>query len=405
MALYFYQAYSRDGKKVSGYLDSSSTQAVKELLSERKLFPIQITLSTQQAKTSFFSNLFTGSVKLKDKIFFTKQLSVLLKSGVPLDQALELMVEQTQGQLQKIVISLKDGIKEGQSLAQGLEQYPKVFENIYVQLVKAGEATGKLDQILTRLVDFLEQREAIQKKVQGALRYPLIQLAVISLITIALLTFVVPSIADVFSQQNIQLPLPTRILMGISNFLTGHYILLISLLVLAALGYTAWSNTNSGAYTIDKIKLKLPIFKSFTREQAIVQFSRTLGMLMESGVNLSEALGIVVKIVDNKVLTKSLEEASDKIIKQGKIAQYLKDTGIFPPLAIYLINTGEQSGQLGPMLITVAKTYEDELKERADSLTALLNPLMLAVMGGVVGFIILSIMSPILSLMNSAQLQ
>lgn len=402
MALYFYQAYSREGKKTSGYIDAASLQAAKEQLSRKNIYPTKIELAQGAAvPIPWYRQIFTRRIGLKEKIFFTKQLGVLLRAGVPLVQALDLLVEQTDGRLRDIVITLRDNIKEGQSLAEGLQRFPRIFDAIFVQLIRAGEATGRLEVILERLTEFLEKTEDIKKRIRGALRYPLIQLGLITLVTIGMLVFVVPQITTAFATQNIQLPLPTRILITISDFLTGYYIFIGIFLALLFIGYRFFKNTSHGAYLIDRLKLKLPLVGYFSRTGAIVQFCRTLGMLIEGGVNLSEALNIVVKIVDNKVLAVKLEEAKENIIKQGKISQYLKETGLFPPVAIYLINTGEQSGQLGQMLIAVAKYYEDELTETTDTLTSLLNPIMLVVMASIVGFIILSIMAPIQSLMSS----
>ena len=403
MALYFYQALSREGKRVTGYLDAPTLQGAREQLSKMGIFPTQIQAApAQTTQIPWYKRLFSRGITLKDKIFFTRQLAVLLKSGIPLVQALDLLVEQTEGRLQSVVISLRDGIKEGRSLADELQRFPAAFDTIYIQLVRAGEASGKLEIILDRLNDYLERREAVRKKVSSALRYPLIQLVLMIVIVSGLLAFVVPQIATVFEEQKVQLPLPTRILIGLSGFITNYYILVIILIIVAITLIKLWSATDSGKYTLDKLKLKLPIISYFAKTGAIVQFCRTLGMLVESGVNLSEALTIVVNVVNNRVLTGALEQARENIIKQGKIAQYLKATGLFPPVAIYLINTGEQSGQLDTMLLTVARYYEDDLEERADNLSALLNPIMLAVMAVLIGFILASIMLPLLSLSNVA---
>ncbi len=404
MAIYNYQAVSREGKKVSGQIDASTTQGARELLVKQGLFPTRVILAAdERAEEPWYRKLFRREISLKDKIFFSKQLAVLLRSGIPLVQALELLVEQSTGPLNRVVITLRDGIKEGRSLADGLARYPATFDSIYVQLVRAGEATGNLETILDRLTEFLERREELRKKVISALRYPLFQLGVVVLVVLVLLSFVVPQIASVFQGQNIALPLPTRILIGMSNFILNHYIIL-GLIIGTLVGlFLFWKSTPNGAYTIDVWKLKLPLVGYFSRTNAIVQFTRTLGMLVEGGVNLAEALNIVVKIVDNKVLSNALEKARENIIKQGKIAQYLNETRLFPPVAIHLINTGEQSGELGPMLNTVARYYEDDLRERSDALSELLGPAMLIVMFVVVGFVIASVMLPIQQMQSVAE--
>ncbi len=405
MALYSYQAYTKDGKRTTGILDAPSQEAVRQQLVRTGMYPSKIELAKSQSETlPWYKSIFTPSISLKDKILFTKQLAVLLKSGVPLLQAIELLVEQFEGTLRSILISIKDGIKEGKSFADGLSRYPKVFDTIYIQLVRAGEASGKLETILLRLVDYMEKRAALVKKVKAALSYPLMQLGVIVLVVVALVTFVIPKLAETFTSQGNALPLPTRMLMGLSDIFRSYYLLIIGTIICIVFSYRFWSKTPSGARTIDKIKLKIPVIRFFTRMGAVVQFSRTLGLLIESGVNLSESLDIVVKIIDNRILKDALNEARDKIIKQGKITEYLKQTNIFPPIAIYLLKTGEESGQLDFMLLTVAKNYEDDLADFSDNLSAALEPVMLIIMAVVVGFIVLSIVMPMTNMVGTEEI-
>lgn len=398
MALYFYQALSREGKKVSGYVDASSVQAAREQLGKSGMYPTKIEAAqTQKEKQkSSWKAWFTPSVSIKDKLFFTKQLAVLLKSGVPLLAALELLIDQTSGSLKSVVVELKDGIKEGKSLADGLSKYPKIFENLYVQLVRAGEASGRLEVILDRLTAYLERQEQLRSKLRSALTYPMIQLTLITVVVVVMLTFVVPEIAKSFSQKGAQLPLPTRILLGLSDIVTGYYPFILGGIVAFYFVFRFWKSTPKGAKTWDSFKLKMPVVGTFVRLRAIVQFSRTLGMLLEGGVNLAESLTIVCNIVDNRVLADTLLQARDNIIKQGRVAEYLRQTNIFPPVAIYLINTGEQSGTLDKMLLTVAQNYENELEEKLDGLTKALDPLLLIVMALVVGFVIFAVIMPMM---------
>ena len=398
MALYTYQAFSKEGKKVTGTIDASSLQSAKEQLSKQGIYPITVTASSYEGALPWYKQLFAKKVTPKEKILFTKQLAVLLKSGVPLLQALELLIEQFEGSVRTMLVKIKDEVKEGISFADALKKYPKVFDNIYVQLVRAGEASGKLEVILERLMAYLERRAAIRKRVRAALMGPIIQLVVAVLVVSVLLIKVVPSMAESFTSTGTSLPLPTQILLSISYLFTRYYLIVIIGLILVSVGFRWWKSTDSGARTIDRIKLRLPIIGYFARTNAVVQFCYTLGMLLEGGVNLAEALDIVVNIIDNRILADALRQARDKIIKQGKIAQYLKQTNLFPPIAIYLINTGEQSGQLDFMLLTVAKNYEEDLGEYADSLSAKIGPALLMVMAVVVGFIIIAIMLPMINL-------
>jgi type II secretory pathway component PulF len=402
MALYAYQAFSKDGKKVKGFIDASSLSSAKEQLTRQSLFPISVELAQSSSNGGFLSSLFTRKVSTKDKILFTRQLSTLLKAGIPLLQALELLIEQLEGQLRTITIAIKDNVKEGISLADALAKYPRIFETLYVQLVRAGEASGKLETILDRLADYLERSAATQKKVKSALRMPLIQLAAAIIVVAGLVIKVVPSIAEGLSGQGQELPGLTQFMMDVADFLTNYYLFIISGLIILIIIYRYWSSTTTGARTIDRIKLRLPLVKRITKTNAVVQFCYTLGMLLEGGVDLAQALDIVCAVIDNRILTDTLKEARDNIVKQGKIAQYLKQTNIFPAIAIYLIKTGEESGQLDTMLLTVARNYEEELRELIDGLTSAITPAMLLFVAGLIGLIILSIMLPILKVMEAA---
>lgn len=396
MALYSYQAFNKEGKKIGGTLDANSVAGVREQLMRMSLYPVSIELAKEAGQGWRLSDLFARSVSVKDKILFTKQLAILLRSGVPLLEALELLIDQFSGKLRSILIQIKDNLREGQSLAQGLAAFPKTFDNIYVQLVRAGEATGKLEVILERLTEFMERQEEVRKRIKSAMTYPLIQLGVVGLVVIFLMTAVVPKLAVTFKSQGKELPSTTQLIMSISDFLTTYYLFLIIGLAAIVGAFQYWRSTPAGARTIDQLKLKLPIIKYFTRTGVVVQFSRTLGILVEGGVNWAESLDIVVNVINNRVLADSLRQARDNIIKQGKIAQFLKQTNIFPPIAIHLIKTGEETGKLDTMLLTVAQNYETELNELADGLSAALQPIMLVVMAVIVGFIVISIAQPLM---------
>ncbi|MBV8661238.1 MAG: type II secretion system F family protein [Candidatus Dependentiae bacterium] len=404
MALYVYKALTKTGKRVSGQLDAPSPVAVRVELSSKNMYPISIELY-KDASTfrRFFGNLFQSRVSFKDLILFTKQLSVMLRSGVPLLQALELLTDQFKGKLHSILVAVKDGIKEGASLADGLENYPETFSVIYVQLVRAGEASGRLEQILDRLVEYLERRETVRKKISGAMFQPLFQLGFIFLIVIGLMVTIVPNLVNVIGKMAGSLPLTTRILMAMSDYLINHYMLLGEIFLGLGIIFAYWASTKSGQYAIDYLKLHIPVVGYFSQMSAVVQFCSTLGMLLENGVNLAPALDIVCNIIENKILLQSLETAKEKIIKQGKISSFLKETKIFPPLAIYLINTGEQNGKLDQMLLLVAKNYDDDLSELSDKLTSALGPIMTIIMGLVVGFIMTAIMGPILTMYGSSK--
>jgi type II secretory pathway component PulF len=401
MALYSYEAFSKDGKKVHGIIDAPSADALKEQLARQGLFLTKIELSGGTSTGGFFARLFAGKVTIKDKILFTKQLSILLRSGVPILQAIELLIEQFEGSTRNMLVRIKDDVKEGTSLADALAKYPKVFENLYVQLVRAGEATGKLDTILERLTMFLERREAIGKKVKGAMQQPIIQLVVAILVVIVLVVKVVPDMAKNFTSQKTELPWPTQFILSASDFLISHFVLIIGTVVAIVSMFTLWKKSSAGGRQYDQLKLKLPLIGRLSQMNAVVQFSYTLGLLLEGGVNIAEALDIVVSVIDNRVLASALRIARDNIVKEGKIAEYLKQTGMFPPIAIYLIKTGEETGQLDKMLLTVADNYEKDYVELIDTLTGLISPIMLIGMAGIVGFIVMAVAMPMMQQMQN----
>lgn len=396
MALYSYEAFSKDGKKVKGVIDAPSQAVVAEQLMRQELYPIAIYLATEEARLNFFQRLMQGKVSLKEKILFTKQLSVLLKSGVPLLQSLELLVDQFKGRLHSVLIQIKDEVKEGKPLADAMGQFPKIFDSIYVQLVRAGEASGKLDEILERLTEFLERTAQVKSRIRSAMQYPIVQMVIAVGVVIILLTAVVPQLQGLFEAQGENLPITTKIMMIVSEVVKKYFLIVIPIIGILIVIFLYWKRSRSGKIFLDKLKLKLPVIKYVTRTNAVVQFCYTLGLLLESGVHLSEALDIVVKIIDNSVLREALVEARDKIIKQGKISQYLKESEVFPPIAMYLIQTGEETGQLGQMLLLVSKNYETELGELIDRATGLISPIMLVFMALIVGFIIMAIAGPIM---------
>lgn len=391
MPLYAYEALSRDGKRSHGVIDAPSLQGARQQLTGQGLYLVKLEQTREDVGVSLFRRLFAGKVTVKQKILFTKQLAILLRSGVPLLQAVDLLIEQFDGKLHTMLVAIRDELKEGIALATALQRYPSVFDNIYVQLVRAGEASGNLEVILERLTEFLERRESIAKRIKGALQYPMIQLSVVGIVLVVLMVWVVPQITGQFASRGRELPATTAALIAISNIFVHYWIVLLILLILLIVGFQTAARTDQGKLWLDTMKLRLPLIKYLTKTNAVVQFSYTLGMLLEGGVNLSEALDIVVKTVDNKVLSEALKAARDNIVKQGKIAQYLKQTGMFPAIAIYLIQTGEQSGELDKMLLTVARNYEADSQELIDRLTGALSPIMLVVMALVVGFIVLAI--------------
>jgi type II secretory pathway component PulF len=404
MAFFVYQAFSKEGKKVSGIIEAKNLQVAKTELVKTGFYPIMVTLNSGKGSESFLhaiANYFSSPVSIKDNIFFTRQLAMLLKSGIALAESLNLMVDQTPAYMRPMVQSMRDDLKQGESFATVLARYPKSFSNLYIQLVKAGEASGQMEKVLLRIADFLEDEQEFDKTVSGALQGPLIQLFLVIAVAMALLTVIVPKLMDVItSLGNKELPLLTQIVIGASDFIVNHYLILTVSIVSIVIIFMAWKQSAWGRYIFDVAKLKIPLVSYFTRTIAVVQFSQTLGLLLESGVNIAEALHIVVQIVDNQVLVKMLTSAQENILKEGRVSDYLKKTGLFSMVDIHLINTGEQSGTLDVMLIQVGKYNQEDLKEYSSNLTAILNPLATVLLAVVVGVILFAVMGPIMEISN-----
>jgi len=302
--------------------------------------------------------------------------------------------------MKNMLVRIKDDVKEGTSLADALAKYPKVFENIYLQLVRAGEATGKLETILERLTAYLERREATRKKIKGAMQQPIIQMVVAVLVVVVLIVKVIPQMTKNFTSQKMALPWPTAFLLFLSDFMIRYLVFIIVTVVIIIAAFKFWKSTPTGARQFDQIKLHIPFIKYLSKTNAVVQFSYTLGLLLEGGVHIAEALDIVVSIIDNRVLADALRKARDNIVKESKIAEYLQQTKMFPPIAIYLIKTGEQTGELATMLLTVADNYEKDYVELIDKVTGLISPIMLFVMAGIIGFIVMAIALPMIEQMQ-----
>lgn len=399
MAFFIYQAFSKDGKKITGKIEAVTIQNVREELYSKGLYPVSVILeSSENSKNNIFGNFFEQKMPLKDKIFFTKQLSLLLKSGIALAESLNLMIDQSPKYMRPMITKMRDDLKEGTPFATILSNYSNNFPPLYIQLVKAGEASGQMEKVLLRLAAFLDEEDKFNKAVSGAMRGPLIQLALIFVVAIGLLTLIVPRIATVFSSMGGELPSITKGVLALSDALLNNYIMIGSILLTIILLYISWANSKSGKLLIDTVKLKIPIVKYITRVEAVVQFSQTLGLLIESGVNITEALDIVVQIVNNQVLIEALKKARDNIVKQGKVKEYLQKTNLFSAVDIHLIGTGEQTGALDVMLNQVGNYNQDDLQEFASSLTALLNPISMVILAGVVGTIIFAIMAPLMNM-------
>lgn len=398
MAVYEYIALDEKGNQRKGIIDAIGVSAVRQKLREENIYPVEINPTTEKKGSTLSSALNLGKkVSAKEVSAFTRQLSTLLSSGIPLISALSVLVKQTKNTLFKKSLSqIREQVNEGKSLTESMSHFPSIFPAFYINMVKAGEASGTIDLVLEKLADFSEKQQALNNKIRAALTYPIAMFFIGCIIVFILMTFVMPKITGIFSEMHQSLPLATIFLIGISNFLKSFWwlILLIILSMAAAFKYFT-SETIEGKQAWDKAKLKSPLFGIINLKIAIARFCRTLATLLQSGVPLLAALEIVSNVVNNVLIGDAINRAS-KEIEEGKgISATLSQSGLFPPLAIEMISIGEQTGTLEKMLNRIAYAYEDEAQSEIMIMTSLLEPAMIIVMALLVVFIVASILLPI----------
>ncbi len=408
MALYEFQGLSEKGKPIKGMREADSHKALRSTLRKEGVFLTNVALSggaakgkTGEAEGKQFFNRRVGS---GDIAIMTRQLATLIGAGIPLVEGLTALVDQIEHpRLRRIISQVKQRVNEGASLADALNDHQKVFSNLYVNMIRAGESSGALDIVLTRLADFTESQAKLRNKVIGALAYPAVMVVVSAIIVGILFTVVIPKVTQIFKDMNVVLPIYTRILIAVANFARHDWYLALGMVVATVLGLRAYLRTPAGRIKADSLQLRLPIFGHLSRLVAMSRFSRTLSTLLSSGVPLLTAMDIVRNIVGNVILQGVIEKARDSIREGETISGPLKRSGEFPPMVCHMIAVGERSGQIEEMLKKVADTYDTQVESRVGALTSLLEPVMIVLMGGTVAFIVISILLPILQMNTFAQ--
>lgn len=404
MAIFEYKGVSVDGKQTKGTVDADSSKTARQKLKQRGIFISEIKERTSERKGQGKSVISFGStVKAKDLTLMTRQLSTMIKAKIPLDEALEAVVEQTDDKSLKTVMSqVKASVNEGKSLADSCKMFPKVFSQIFVAMIQVGEASGNLDLVLVRLANFAEANQAMRQKIIGALTYPIFMMVAGTAITVFLFAFAVPKITEVFAGSNMALPQLTQIMLSISHFISSYWLLLILFLIGGFFLFKWWISTEGGRAKWDAIALKLPGVGKLVRMIAVSRFARTLSTMLGSGVQLLDAIDVVKEVVDNAVIKKALIQSRDSISEGHSIAGPLKASGEFPPILTHMIAVGEKTGELEEMLNVVSDAYDSQVDSAIQSMTRLLEPIMIAVMGGVIALVALSIFMPLLELNNLA---
>jgi general secretion pathway protein F len=385
MPVYEYKALDKSGKTISGIMDADSSQEARVKLREREVFITELheTATIQEKKKTTSITLFSR-IRPIEISMMVRQLSTLLNAGIPLIEALSAIIDQLENKgLKKIISQVRESVREGRSLADALSPHTRAFTSLMVNMIRSGENSGSLEIVLLRLADFLEQQINTKQKIQSALVYPVVTITIAIVILIFLLIKVVPSVTDIFADMGQSLPLPTAVLIALSDFIKTYWLLFILLFVSGFFGIKAYIKTPKGSIHYDRLKLKMPLFGSLFRKIAISRFSRTLGTLLKNGVPLLNSLDIVRNVVGNK------------IGEGSSIHEPLRRSGVFPPILTHMINVGEKSGTLEEMLNKVADITDTEIDTTINTLTALLEPLMILGLAVVVGFIVFSILLPI----------
>jgi len=397
MPVYLWEGTTKKGEIKKGEMEAPTESAVRIQLRRQRIKPGGI----KKKPKDLFENIpfLQQRVKEKDIVVFARQFATMINAGLPIIQCLELLSEEEKNKtFSTIIRTLKEDIEGGSSLSEALKKYPNVFNELFVNLVAAGEAGGILDVILNRLSAYMEKAMNLKRKVKGAMTYPISVLVIAIAVVILLLYKVVPVFDDLFTSMGSALPGPTQFLVDMSRFVQHNILYMLGAFILFGFIFTRYYKTEKGRLRIDRIMLKLPVFGILLKKVAVAKFSRTLSTMMSSGVPILDGLEIVSKTAGNRVVENTLMETRKSISEGKTIAEPLSESGIFPSMVVSMISVGENTGALDAMLEKIADFYDSEVDTAVDAMTALLEPIMLVFLGGVVGGMIIALYLPIFSM-------
>lgn len=404
MPVFDYKALTASGEQVTGIIDADSSADARAKLRKQGVFPTDVTESDEKVdlrSDQAISRIFQR-IKPMDVAVFTRQMATLLGSGLQLVQGLNALIDQLEkSPLKRVIIGVRDDVNAGKSFADALRKFPRVFPPLYINMIQAGEAAGALDLVLERLADLTEKNVKMRNHIRSVMVYPALVACIGVVMVVFLLVKVVPTITDIFAETKQALPLPTVILLNVSDFLRGYWWVIIFITTGLYFLFTAWKKGKKGRLVLDRIKLRLPLVGSLIRKIAVVRFSRTLSTLLSSGAPLLGSMEIVKTIVNNTSIANSIEEAIEAIRAGHSVAGPFRKSRVFPPIVVHMISIGESSGALEPMLDKIAQSYEDEVESSVSAMTSLMEPIMIVIMGVVVGYIVLSILLPIFQMSDA----
>ena len=396
MPVFVWEGKNTEGKVVRGQIEAPNLGMARFALRRQG---ISVTKISEKKKTlgGYFS--FLQSVKEKEILIFTRQLAAMIGAGVPLTRALDvLQAQQKNKYFQEIIRTIKTDIEAGFSFADALRKHPKVFDELFVNMVAAGETGGVLELTLNRVGEYKEKAEALRKKVKGAMVYPVAVLIIAILVVIGLLSFVVPKFASMFADFGSALPGPTQFVINMSNWLKQDFGYLIGGIMVFFISLKLIKKTEKGQYAFDQLMLKFPIIGELLRKTAVARFCRTLSTMLQSGVPILESLNIVAKTTGNKVLEKIMYQIKDEVSKGQPLATPMGQAKIFPPLVVQMTAVGEETGELENMLAKVADFFEEEVDAVVEALTSMLEPLMMVFLGGIIGGLMMALYLPVFKL-------
>lgn len=405
MAQFQYRAADGEGKVLEGMIEAAEVSAAVSRLQERGLVPLRVAEPSPErsglASLSLPEISFKKRIKNKDLLVLTHELSTLLSAGLPLDRSLQILGELSENPAMKAVVGdILQSVQRGKSLAESLAEHPKVFEPLYINMVKAGEIGGVLDTVLQRLTEYLESATELRDEVRSAMVYPVILLVTSFVSVTILLTYVLPKFQTMFTQGGQTLPFTARMMMGMSDAMRAYWWIGLLGVIASVVGFTHWVRTPAGRFQWDRFKLRVVLFGELTKKVAVARFARTLGTLLRSGVPMLQALDIVRDVAGNVVLAEAVDEVKVGVRGGAGVAGPLSHSGVFPPLALQMISVGEETGRLDDMLVQVADYFDRDVRTTVKALTSLVEPVLLLVGGVVVAFVVLSMFSAITSVNN-----
>ncbi len=396
MPTFEYTARTQQGEETTGTMDAASRDEVVSELRKRRMVLVRLREAKKTKRR--------GRVPTRDIVIFTRQFATMINSGLPLVQALDILAQQTDNKiLSEVTKEVVYDVESGNTLADALSKHKNAFTDLFVNMVAAGEAGGILDTILLRLATFLEKNDAIVRKVKGAMIYPTVIFSVAGIAVVVLLVFVIPTFQQMFASVNMELPIPTKIVIAMSEFLQGYWWALIVGGVAGAWALRQYYATDGGKLVIDRLMLSAPVLGDLLRKSAVSRFTRTLGTLISSGVSILDGLEITARTAGNRVIHDAVMESRGSIAGGETIASPLQKSGVFPPMVTSMIAVGEATGGLDEMLTKIADFYDDEVDAAVGALLSLMEPIMIVVLGVIVGGMIVAMYLPIFGMINAVQ--